>query len=48
MNVDIKRCELTKFIFIIAMLFNIGSVRAQVSDTFSVNIEWKGIEKYNR
>lgn len=47
MNVDIKRCELTKFIFIIAMLFNIGSVRAQVSDTFSVNIEWKGIEKYN-
>lgn len=47
MTADIRHCKLKKWIFILAILFNINVIRAQFSDTFSVDLEWKGIEKYD-
>lgn len=47
MTVDIKLCKLTRFVLVIAILLNVKNAYTQVTDTFSANIEWNGIDRYS-
>lgn len=45
MTANIKRWKLDKWVFLLIILFNVNIVCAQITGAFSVNIEWKGMEK---
>lgn len=47
MTTDIKRWKLKKWIFILILLIDINVLSAQVTGSFSVNIEWNGVRKSN-
>lgn len=45
MIIDINRCKLKRYFFILVIFFNVNFLCAQVSDTFYVNFQWENIGK---
>ena len=47
MKRNLKRCRLKKYTFILAIIFNVNIIFAQVTGDFSLDFNWRGVEKYD-